>query len=252
MHKYHMTLVSGNTKTGPIPVTTTSSDSCPESCPLKGHGCYAQAGNLSIHWRSLDAGKKSALTLEELCGAIKSLKYKQLWRHNQAGDLPQSSSASSKGRCIHWSSLMQITAANKGKRGFTYTHYPVLPTADSPAWMAQDNATIIGRANAAGFTINVSCETPEQADGVVALGLPAVLVVPQGSPASWHTPHGNLVKTCPAQLHDNVTCASCGLCQKQQLTGPGGVKRPRHIVAFLAHGQSKNRVSKLVKELRVI
>ena len=95
MHKYHMTLVSGNTKVGPIPVTTTSKDSCPSTCSFKGNGCYAEGGHLAIHWNRLSAGQSSReLNLEQLCGAIKSLRFKQLWRHNQAGDLPQEMPAS--------------------------------------------------------------------------------------------------------------------------------------------------------------
>jgi len=250
-HKYHFNPESGNQKTGPIPVTTTSSDSCPATCPFKDKGCYAKYGNLAMHWRALDNGKKSALSLEELCGAIKGLKFGQLWRHNQAGDLPQSGLSAGQDRVIHWPSLEKIIAANKGRRGFTYTHYPVLPESDID-WRAQDNQKIILTALSKGFTINISCETPEQADKVIALGMPAVLVVPEDSPNTWHTPAGNLVKTCPATLYDNVDCKSCGLCQKQHLVGRGGVKRPRHIVAFPPHGSAAKTVSRLVKELRVL
>lgn len=32
---YRFTAVSSNTKTGPIPVTTTSSPTCSDACPLK-------------------------------------------------------------------------------------------------------------------------------------------------------------------------------------------------------------------------
>lgn len=254
-HNYHMTLVSGNVKTGPIPVTTTSSNSCPATCKFKDNGCYAQYGPLAMHWRGVDKGKKSVLSLDELCGAIKSLKFKQLWRHNQAGDLPKSGLSHGQDQVIHWPSLEKIIEANKGRRGFTYTHYPVLPENETD-WRARgnanSNANIIKYALSKGFTINISCETPEQADKVVAMGMPAVLVVPEGSPNSWRTPAGNLVKTCPAQLQDDINCASCELCQKQELTGPGGVKRPRHIVGFISHGNARKTVSRLVKELRVL
>lgn len=90
MHKYQLTQVSANVKTGPIPVSMTSKDSCPSTCKLKGNGCYAEQGTVNLHWTALSTGGRSrALTLEEFCGAIKSLKFQQLWRHNQAGDLPQ-------------------------------------------------------------------------------------------------------------------------------------------------------------------
>lgn len=145
--------------------------------------------------------------------------------------------------------LEQIALANKGRRGFTYTHYPWM---DSACLDEQWNRMLIQYANSLGFTINASCETAEQADLAIAFGIPAVLVVPEDAPNSWTTEGGNLVKTCPAVLYDNVTCATCGVCQKQTLTGPGGVKRPRHIVAFPVHGVGKGKAAKIIKELRVI
>lgn len=91
MHRYNLVLVSGNSKTGPIPVSMTDKASCPNTCSLKGNGCYAQQGLVNIAWTNLSTpgSRARALTLEEFCGAIKSLRFKQLWRHNQAGDLPQ-------------------------------------------------------------------------------------------------------------------------------------------------------------------
>jgi len=243
---YHMTPVSANAKTGPIPVTTTSKNSCPSNCRFKGNGCYAESGPLNVHWKRLSDGKSpNALSLEQLTGAIKALRHKQLWRHNQAGDLPPSELTPG---AIHWDKLLKIVKANRGKKGFTYTHYR-WKAENAEDYAARDNLEIIQRANAEGFTINVSCETPTQADEALALGLPAVIAVPEDTPNTWHTPAGNLVKTCPAVLYDSVTCASCGLCQKQTLTGPGGQQRPRHIVAFPAHGAAHKKLS---KELRLI
>lgn len=146
--------------------------------------------------------------------------------------------------------LEQIAQANKGRRGYTYTHYPWM---DATCPDEQWNRMLIQYSNTLGFTINASCETAEQADLAVSLGIPAVLVVPEDAPNTWHTPAGNLVKTCPAVLHDHITCQSCdGLCQKQELTGPGGVKRPRHIIAFPLHGSGKGKAAKIIKELRVV
>ncbi len=50
-HHIAFTRVSSNAKTGPIPVTTTSEETCPVSCPLKRNGCYADAGPLALFWR---------------------------------------------------------------------------------------------------------------------------------------------------------------------------------------------------------
>ena len=43
------TLKSKNNKTGNIPVTISASKTCPDACPLKGAGCYADIGPLMIH-----------------------------------------------------------------------------------------------------------------------------------------------------------------------------------------------------------
>ena len=56
-HYIQVTRKSRNSKTGDIPVTTTSEESCPHACPLKGNGCYAEGGPLAILWRKVTARK---------------------------------------------------------------------------------------------------------------------------------------------------------------------------------------------------
>ena len=146
-------------------------------------------------------------------------------------------------------SLEQIALANKGKRGFTYTHYPWM---DATCPDEEHNRKLIQYVNLLGFTVNVSCETEQQVDLAVSLGLPAVIAVPEGTPDSWHTEGGNLVKTCPAVLYDNITCSTCGICQKQTLVGPKGERRPRHTIAFPLHGARKAAAAKAIQGLRVI
>ena len=48
------TAKSSNKKTGPMPVSTTSSETCPTTCPFKGNGCYAESGPLAFLWHGLD------------------------------------------------------------------------------------------------------------------------------------------------------------------------------------------------------
>ena len=96
MSNYHVTEISSNQKTGRMPVTTSSSDTCPTSCPLKAYidpntgkrvaPCYAEHGHLGMHWRAVDAGKRGGSWADLLA---KVRKFDQgIWRHNQAGDLP--------------------------------------------------------------------------------------------------------------------------------------------------------------------
>lgn len=210
--KYHITRVSANRKTGPIPVTTTSSDSCPDACPLKGNGCYAEQVPLGLHWRS-----NMRLTLDELTQAIRELPDGQLWRHNQAGDLP------GEGDRIDWSDLCRLVEANRGRRGFTYTHKPV---ADHP--YARHNRECVAACNGLGFTVNLSADNLAEADQLSELGIgPVVTILPRNQLTNTQTPAGRKVVVCPAITHERTTCATCGLCQRAGRSV---------VVGFPAHG----------------
>lgn len=214
----HITLKSDNRKTGPIPVTTTEARSCPASCPLKGSGCYAEGGPLALHWRNVPTSPHRK-TWHQLVKAIAGLPAGQLWRHNQAGDLPGI------GDAIDGEKLRALIQANRGKRGFTYTHKPM------------DKATsrrLVREANKRGFTVNLSADNLSEADELSSLGIgPVVTLLPRlqsgGRRVKLFTPAGRRVIVCPAQTHEHVTCASCKLCALAD--------RP-FIVGFLAHGAS--------------
>ncbi len=214
MHNYHMTLASSNVKTGPIPVTTTSSNSCPDDCAFNGNGCYAQSGPLFWHWRAVDKGTR-AISLDELCDKISALPANTLWRHNQAGDLP------SDGKKIDHASLRKLVAANAGKRGFTYTHYRGL-----------HNYRMAKYATSMGFTVNLSANTLAEADLLHKRGLPVVVTLPQDG-GDTHTPTGIKVKVCPAQKVEGMTCKLCKLCARADRG---------FIIGFLSHGTGKRRV----------
>ena len=114
--RVHITARSGNAKTGPIPVTTTERASCPTTCPFYDKGCYAKSGPLALHWRKVSDGERGT-DWQGLTEFVKSLPERQLWRHNQAGDLPHIDGQ------INGTLLGQLVDANRGKRGFTYTHH---------------------------------------------------------------------------------------------------------------------------------
>ena len=179
MKTVHLTIKSSNKKTGPIPVSTTSAKSCPDSCPLKKNGCYADGGPLALHWRAVTEGQRG-MHWAEFCESIEALPAGQLWRHNQA---------------------------NAGKRGFTYTHKPA----------SAENLALIREANAGGFTINLSANNLAHADQLAALNAgPVVTILPSGAPSLTKTPAGRPVVTCPAQLRDDISCADCQLCSRAQ------------------------------------
>ena len=49
---------SGNSKVGPIPVSTSPRQTCPDACDLKGNGCYADNFPMKIHWDRVSRGEK--------------------------------------------------------------------------------------------------------------------------------------------------------------------------------------------------
>lgn len=220
MKTVHLTLKSANAKTGPIPVSTTSALSCSDTCPFKDNGCYAESGPLALHWRAVTAGERG-LTWPEFCDAIAQLPDGQLWRHNQAGDLPGI------GDYINPAAMQLLIDANQGRRGFTYTHKPATP----------ENLEIIRAANAAGFTVNLSANNLTHADTLADTGAgPVVTVLPTNAPAKTTTPAGRPVITCPAQTRDDVSCADCQLCARAD--------RPT-IIGFLAHGTGAKKAEKI-------
>lgn len=215
----HLTLESKNAKTGPIPVSTSDRSTCPDSCPLKAGGCYAAGGPLGMHWAKVSAGKRGEL-LEQFARKIEALPDGQLWRHNQAGDLP------GKGDRINKKALARLVRANKGKRGFTYTHKPPLE---------HGNARAIVQANEGGFTVNLSANSLSHADTLKSYNLgPVVSIVPEGTPEKGLTPKGNRFVICPAQTREGVTCSSCKLCSRADRSV---------IVAFLPHGSAARKAN---------
>ena len=226
MTQYHFTLKSRNAKTGPIPTTVTSADTCSEACPFKAKGCYAKGGPLAIHWRAVTEGKRGG-SLETLCDNIMALPEGTLWRHNVAGDLP------GEGDTIDDSAMHQLIGSNGRRKGFTYTHKPP---------HVANNAHLIAHANKMGFTVNLSANTLAHADQLAALEIGPVVVVQdavEGTRSDTVTPEGRKVATCPATYRDDVTCATCGLCASTTR---------KVIVGFPAHGAAKRAAATIARQ----
>ena len=220
-HAYHLTRVSGNKKTGPIPVSTTSQSTCPASCPLKGNGCYAESGPLALHWKAVSQGERGH-DLDHFCHEIKRLPKGQLWRYAQAGDLPGDTHQ------IDADALQKIVDANRGRHGFAYTHYSALEP---------ENARAIASANAQGFVINLSANSLEHADELARLGVgPVVTILPPGQTKATTTPEGRHVSVCPAATSDDMDCARCGIC---------AVGHRKAIIGFPAHGSGAAKAHKV-------
>lgn len=229
---FSFTPSSQNKKTGPIPVTVTDKSSCPSTCPLLNKGCYAKSAfYMHTHWKRVSTRGKE---LAALCARIAELPTGQLWRHNQAGDLP------GKDLRIARRALDAIVRANRGRRGYTYTHKPVL----GATRIARDNRAAIAHANANGFCINLSANTLQEADAYADLGIgPVVTIVPRGYGYTGKTPAGRRVVLCPAQdKGTKMTCAKCQICAKVDRTS---------VIAFVAHGAQAGHVERVVRGLEM-
>lgn len=218
---YHFTPKSSNAKTGPIAVTTTSSNSCPATCPFNnGGGCYAASGPLALHWRAVSKGERGG-DLSYLVDAVSRAKLPagSLVRLNQAGDLPHN------GGTINFEVLRQLQAIFGRLRPFTYTHHK----------QTRQNLLSVQWANMAGMTVNLSCDSEAQASLRHREGFPSVCVVRSDDQRrSWQDDHGVRFQTCPAQLKDGVTCQTCQLCTRADRAC---------VVAFRAHGTGKRKIN---------
>lgn len=222
----HFTPQSGNQKTGPIPVSTSSSRTCPTTCPFRGNGCYADSNPLKIHWSQVTAGSRGD-NWSVFLDKVRSIASGQLWRHNQAGDLP------GLGNRIDATKLNQLASVSQDKRGFTYTHKPCVSTPGVPSEVVRANLRAVRSAVRQGFTVNLSGNSLEHADRLARTGLPVATVVPPGSPSPLTTPAGRRVIVCPAQRSDR-TCADCGLCARSDRS---------FIIGFIPHGTGARKVA---------
>lgn len=179
---------------------------------------------MRAHWSRVP---ERGLTWSDFCAEVSALPPKQLWRHNEAGDLPGEDQRIDSGK------LFLLVVANMGRRGFTFTHKPVLGRTS----MLRHNRAAVTVANLHGFTVNLSADSLVEADKLAALGVaPVVVVVPSDAPRRLRTPAGRHVVLCPAETHE-LTCDECRLCAS---------RTRKSIVGFRAHGQMRKHVSELV------
>jgi hypothetical protein len=239
------TRVSGNAKTGPIPISMTEQKSCPDVCPFKaGKMCYPYFSPLGFMWEALDTGgfypgsnrrSSTPISWEELCRQVSKLPRGQIWRHNTAGDLP------GVGNVIDTQKLDALVQANKGRNGFTYTHKPV-----GYRGQALVNARAIYATNRQGFRINLSADSLKEADELFDLKIaPVVVVIPSDAPRKLYTPKGRLVIGCPAEQKDEdgnprIQCDRCQLCSKER----------NAIIGFHSHGKSVKKVNVMLKVIQ--
>ena len=209
---YHLTPITTNRKTGPIPTSTSGRETCPKECPF----CYALFGPQRLHWDKVSSGERGVSWIE-FCRKIRRLARHVYWRHNVSGDLPHELGE------IIWHAMVRLVQANKGKHGWTYTHHKPTP----------HNVRVVKYCNDNGFTVNWSADNATLADGLAYYG-PVAVLMPTGTPKVSYTPQGNKVIMCPAEWHGTksgkVTCQTCHLCTEAQR---------EYMIGFFPHGTRK-------------
>jgi len=157
----------------------------------------------------VDSGSRSKLFID-LLQTVRDLRPQELWRHNQAGDLPGTSEK------LNHGAVKALAEANRGRRGFTYTH----------KYHSDENKQTILDSNQAGFTINLSADSIEEAYELKKQGFPVVVtVVPKDVIDS------SCITICPQYSKKDITCNTCGLC---------AIHNRKTIIGFPAHGTRKN------------
>lgn len=226
---YSLSPMTRNKKLGFMATSISGEQTCPDSCALKASKmCYGKLGPLNWVWGKVSDGR-NGMDWDSFIAAIRSLPKGHKFRHNQVGDLPGFNLS------IDTVSLFQLAEASSHLQAYTYTHKPVLKgKADKPTLEVNRNA--IRECNNLGFTVNLSCDSIDEVDEALNLGIgPVTTVLPMDAPETQFTSEGNKVVVCPAQSKGR-TCADCMLCQKQR-----GV-----VVGFRAHGTKKTQLNKVL------
>jgi len=233
MFNYSFTAVSQNSKTGNIAVTSTSSDSCPTSCPfiktvivdavkMQLNGCYADYSYTGIQWRKLDV---IGLDYAQLLSSIRHMDKGAKLRLNVMGDLPHKDQTI----LVDLFNQMIDIIVKRQLNTILYTHHDLT---------IKSNLIALQSAFKQGLHVNASCESIEQAKTALDNGINAVLVMPLNSPKVQKIDDVKIVQ-CPNEYNEKIQCINCMLCAKDRTQN-------RVIIGFTAHGTGKTKVSKAV------
>ena len=228
---------SGNTKimgSKRVDATYASIEStCPDSCSLKGKGCYAMLSFVGIQSRHLDK-QATNLTAVQVAKAEANV----IDSCYNGGEVPRGRPlrlhVSGDSRTITGTKMINAAIGRWKKRGggdcWSYTH----------AWKQ------VPRKNWNNVSILASVSSVKEVADAKRQGYAPTIVVPEfendksfkldGSDITWIP--------CPAQTR-NVGCSDCKLC-----FNASRLERDNYGIAFAAHGIMKNSIKKQLKVLK--
>lgn len=210
---------------------------CPDTCPLKGRGCYAQNGFTAQAMRKLDAEAGGGLSVIHAEARAIDRAFVGCSAGQNPGahgaPVPQDGARGGRDLRLHVSGdvptqdaglaawILAQAARRWVERGggavFTYTHQ----------WR------LVPRKKWGGISVLASCDSPAEVSQAREAGYPAALVVRRfrrGARSYQLRGVPGKVVPCPAQT-SGKTCAECRLCLDRDLMALGVT------IAFEAHGK---------------
>lgn len=222
-----------------------SKSSCPNRCPFKGSGCYAEGIRTVKTWERADdesdkrfVSSQDDLTLALLGGVIEHIKEPEnelLFRHNIAGDLAvrNTNNFNTHEFLDIANAIIRVNAVYSGNfgkavKGFTYTHCE----------LTEEDKYVINSMKGV-MTVNVSTDSVIEARIAKAKGFNTVLtsVNPKDDIRLLREIHRLNAVQCLAQTREGITCKGCGLCAKDR----------EAIVVFSIHGSHKGKARKAIQ-----
>lgn len=203
-------------------------ETCPDSCTMKkDKTCYASLGFVGIHEKrtSKESKKMSAIDLakEEANLIVDNInsKSKFLRLHISGDSITKTGTKILAKASNKW-------IGNSDRKVWTYTH----------AWKK------IPRDYWGEVSVLASVESNEQAKEAFQLRYVPAIIVDKFESSKAFKMNGMKFIPCPAQTHDNVSCASCKLClnsDKLFVLNTG--------IAFEAHGATKEKIKRKLNVL---
>jgi len=206
--------------------------SCPKTCKLRGKGCYAQNGPMSIYVKRLDSEVGNLTALQ-----IARAEAKEIDNSYNGGSVPKGRGLRLhvSGDCRTFSGARIINAAIgrwKGRGGgtcFSYTH-----CWDHVMRETWNNVSMLASVDSIDQIVYV------RENGYA----PSIVVSEHLSDRVYHLP-GSDIKwiPCPSQTK-NVSCADCRLCMRANFLFKNNMG-----IAFAAHGSKKNQIKRQLKTI---
>ena len=220
--------VSLNSKIGRVSATYAAQQTCPQSCKLKGSGCYAESGLVGMHTKRLNQSSDARdMSVDELAMheaiALAGLSGKLPVRLHVMGDATTNTAAKL------LSDAAQYHTNKYSQPVWTYTH----------AWRE------VERRSWQQVSILASCESTQDAREAMSRGYAAAVVVDHHESDKAYELDGIKLVPCPQQTGRAATCVECGLCMRApQLLKMGSV------IAFEAHGQQAGKAKQALVQIQ--